>query len=130
MEVDIASNGVLLVVSFDSMCQQGASKCFGFVDFAAHESAIKAVDEMNGKEIGDKQLYCTAEKKVWRPKMDQSFTKLFVKNLQPDVDQEKLRAMFQQFGKTMSAVVIKDREVWNSILKHVESGVFDGYRCV
>ena len=42
---------------------------------------------------------------------------IFVKNLQPDVDQEKLTAMFQQFGTIMSAVVIKDHEVWNSIFE-------------
>ena len=68
--VDVMSDSLLLVVSFDSMCRQGASKCIGFVDFEAHESAITAVDEMNGKEIGDKQLYCgRAELSVRREAM-------------------------------------------------------------
>ena len=32
----------------------GKSKGFGFVSFEDHESAAKAVDDLNGKEIGGK----------------------------------------------------------------------------
>ena len=116
----VVSDILLLVVSFDSMCRQGASKCFGFVDFEAHESAIKAVDEMNSKEIGDKQLYCgRAEKKVRREaeqrrKLDAKRAErqakyqgvnLYVKNLDDEVDDDKLREAFSPYG-TISAVKV------------------------
>ena len=85
-----------------------------------YSNAITATNQVNGMLICDKKVFVGAfvpkqeREKAVDP--DQSFTNMFVKNLQPDVDQEKLSAMFQQFGKIMSAVVMKDEEVWSSIL--------------
>jgi len=105
---------------------EGASKCFGFVDFEAHESAIKAVDEMNGKEIVDKQLYCgRAEKKVRREaeqrrKLDAKRAErqakyqgvnLYVKNLDDEVDDDKLRKEFSPYGTISSAKVMTDAKL-------------------
>ena len=46
---------------------QGRNKKFGFVSFEKHEDAEKCVNELNGKEFGDKKLYCArAQKKAER----------------------------------------------------------------
>jgi polyadenylate-binding protein len=51
-------------------CEQendGKSKGFGFVNFEKAESALKAVSELNNKEIDGKEIYCgRAQKKSER----------------------------------------------------------------
>lgn len=53
-----------------SWCEQdsdGKSKGFGFVNFEQPESAMKAVSELNNKEIDGKDIYCgRAQKKSER----------------------------------------------------------------
>ncbi|KAL1764983.1 polyadenylate-binding protein 1, partial [Sigmodon hispidus] len=45
--------------------ESGKSKGFGFVSFERHKDAQKAVDEINGKELNEKQMYVgQAQKKV------------------------------------------------------------------
>jgi polyadenylate-binding protein len=45
----------------------GSSLGFGFVNFAEHESAMRAVDGMHGAKVGNKALYCCrAQKKAER----------------------------------------------------------------
>ena len=45
--------------------ENGNQKKFGFVSFENHEDAEKCVNEMNGKEYGDRKLYVSrAQKKV------------------------------------------------------------------
>lgn len=103
--------------------EDGTSKCFGFVDFESHEAAVKAVDGMNNKEIGEKTLYCgRAEKKYKREseqrrKMEAARAErnakfqgvnLYVKNLDDNVDDEKLRKEFSAHGTLVSAKVMTD----------------------
>lgn len=40
-----------------AMFEDGKSKGYGFVQFESEESAIAAIDDLNGSTIGDKQLY-------------------------------------------------------------------------
>jgi polyadenylate-binding protein len=40
-----------------AMFEDGKSKGYGFVQFESEESAIAAIDNLNGSTIGDKQLY-------------------------------------------------------------------------
>lgn len=40
-----------------AMFEDGKSKGYGFVQFETEESAIAAIDKLNGSTIGDKQLY-------------------------------------------------------------------------
>ena len=45
--------------------ENGNQKKFGFVSFENHEDAEKCVNELNGKEFGDRKLYVSrAQKKV------------------------------------------------------------------
>ncbi|CAM9188260.1 unnamed protein product, partial [Sphacelaria rigidula] len=56
---------------------EGKSRCFGFVNFEDHESAVKAIENLNGTELpngdGTTQLYCArAQKKSERQRELQS----------------------------------------------------------
>lgn len=99
------------------------SKGFGFVSFEDHEAANLAVEEMNGKEINGKMMYVgRAQKKAERQaELKEKFEKiklermnryqgvnLYVKNLDDNVDDERLRKEFLQFGVITSAKVMCD----------------------
>ncbi|XP_056155474.1 polyadenylate-binding protein 1A-like, partial [Lampris incognitus] len=102
---------------------RGKSKGFGFVNFERHEDAQKAVDDMNGKELDGRQVYVgRAQKKGERQnelmrKFEQmkqvratryQGVNLYVKNLDDDLDDERLRKEFSPFGTIISAKVMTE----------------------
>lgn len=105
--------------------ENGGSKGFGFVNYEKPEDAQKAVDEANGKELSGKTLYVgRAQKKAERQQeLKQKFEQLrqeraakyqgvnlYIKNLDDDIDDEKIRAEFSQFGTITSVKVMRDEK--------------------
>jgi polyadenylate-binding protein len=103
--------------------ESGKSRGFGFVNFINHEHAATAVDELNGKDFKGQDLYVgRAQKKHEREEeLRKSYeaariekaskyqgVNLYVKNLDDDVDDEKLRELFAPFGAITSAKVMRD----------------------
>ncbi|KAJ0138797.1 Polyadenylate-binding protein, cytoplasmic and nuclear, partial [Colletotrichum tanaceti] len=103
--------------------QEGKSRGFGFVNFTTHEAAAKAVDDLNGKDFRGQDLYVgRAQKKHEREEeLRKSYeaarmekankyqgVNLYIKNLDDDVDDEKLRQLFADFGPITSAKVMRD----------------------
>ncbi|CAJ0965359.1 unnamed protein product [Ranitomeya imitator] len=101
----------------------GKSKGFGFVNFKRHEDALKAVEEMNGKDINGRVIYVgRAQKKVERQtelkrkfeqlKLDRitqsQGANLYVKNLDHGIDNERLRKVFSPYGTITSAKVMME----------------------
>ncbi|KAJ6241439.1 polyadenylate-binding protein [Anaeramoeba flamelloides] len=97
------------------------SKGFGFLNFEEHESAVKACDELHKKkEIEGNLLYVKrALSRVERAKKlkeryekryrEKYFKKnLYVKPLESNVNDEKLKQIFQEFGEISSARVMID----------------------
>jgi len=103
---------------------EGKSKGFGFVNFENHEDAQKAVDALNETEQAEgKVLYVArAQKKSEREeelrkqyeqaKLEKlakyQGVNLYVKNLDDDLDDEKLRQEFSVYGVITSAKVMTD----------------------
>ncbi|KAI7898721.1 uncharacterized protein BX663DRAFT_523881 [Cokeromyces recurvatus] len=103
---------------------EGKSKGFGFVNYEKHEDAQKAVDALNETEQADgKILYVArAQKKSEREeelrkqyeqaKLEKlakyQGVNLYVKNLDDDLDDEKLRQEFSVYGVITSAKVMTD----------------------
>ncbi|KAI0390751.1 hypothetical protein F5Y17DRAFT_42919 [Xylariaceae sp. FL0594] len=102
---------------------EGKSRGFGFVNFTTHESAAKAVEELNGKEFHGQDLYVgRAQKKHEREEeLRKSYeaarqekankyqgVNLYIKNLDDEVDDDKLRQMFSEYGPITSAKVMRD----------------------
>lgn len=102
----------------------GSSKGFGFVAYENHQSAESAVEELNGHEVKDGMaLYVgRAQKKSERQlELKKRYeqlkserysltqgTNLYVKNLDDNIDDEKLRKEFESFGTVTSAKVMVD----------------------
>jgi polyadenylate-binding protein len=102
---------------------QGKSRGFGFVNYIKHEAASAAVDTLNDTDFRGQKLYVgRAQKKHEREEelrkqyeaarlekqSKYQGVNLYIKNLNDDVDDEKLRDMFTPFGTITSAKVMRD----------------------
>ena len=102
---------------------QGKSRGFGFVNYIKHEAASAAVDTLNDTDFKGQKLYVgRAQKKHEREEelrkqyeaarlekqSKYQGVNLYIKNLNDDVDDEKLRDMFTPFGSITSAKVMRD----------------------
>jgi polyadenylate-binding protein len=105
--------------------EEGKSKGFGFVNYENFEDAHKAVDNLNETEHNGKTLYVgRAQKKAEREeelrrqyeqaKMEKlakyQGVNLYVKNLDDDVDDEKIRQEFSVYGVITSAKIMRDEK--------------------
>lgn len=103
--------------------QDGKSRGFGFVNFEDHKDAIRAIDELNDKEINGSKIYVgRAQKKRERveelrkqheqARMEKlskyQGVNLFVKNLDDTIDDARLEEEFKPFGGITSAKVMTD----------------------
>lgn len=101
----------------------GTSKGFGFVNYETHEEAQKAVDALHDKDINGHKLFVSrAQKKSEREeelrksyeqaKMEKlskyQGVNLYIKNLEDDFDDDKLRIEFEPFGTVTSCKVMRD----------------------
>ena len=102
---------------------QGSSRGFGFVNFENHEDARKAVEALNDTDFNGRTLYVSrAQKKNEREqelrrqyeqaRMEKlskyQGVNLYVKNLDDDIDDERLRQEFAVYGVITSAKVMRD----------------------
>ncbi|KAE9409675.1 polyadenylate binding protein [Gymnopus androsaceus JB14] len=105
--------------------EEGKSRGFGFVNYENHEEAAKAVEALHDTELNGRKLFVSrAQKKAEREeelrksyeqaKMEKlskyQGVNLYIKNLEDDVDDEKLRAEFEPFGAITSCKVMRDEK--------------------
>ncbi|PPQ87966.1 hypothetical protein CVT25_001045 [Psilocybe cyanescens] len=108
-----------------SVDDEGKSKGFGFVNFDNHEEAQHAVDTLHDTEVNGRKLFVSrAQKKAEREeelrrsyehaKMEKlskyQGVNLYIKNLEDDVDDDKLRTEFEVFGTVTSCKVMRDEK--------------------
>ncbi|KAI0362132.1 polyadenylate binding protein [Trametes cingulata] len=104
---------------------EGKSRGFGFVNFETHEEAQKAVDALHDSEVRGRKLFVArAQKKAEREeelrrsyeqaKMEKMSkyqgVNLYIKNLEDDIDDDRLRQEFEPFGTITSAKVMRDEK--------------------
>jgi polyadenylate-binding protein len=113
---------------------EGQSKGFAFVDFTSHESASKALNELNGKLFEGQgldgqpatfELYVNkAQKKTERLREIKFRTEtakaeqlgkyqgmnLYVKNIDDSITDDQLRELFAPFGTITSARLMREEE--------------------
>ncbi|KAJ6264349.1 nucleolin [Drechslerella dactyloides] len=101
----------------------GASRGFGFVNFANHEAAAAAVEALHDTELKGQTLFVgRAQKKHEREEelrkqyeaariekaSKYQGVNLYVKNLDDEIDDERLRQEFSPYGTITSAKVMRD----------------------
>nr|VWO98649.1 Uncharacterized protein [Ganoderma boninense] len=105
--------------------EEGRSRGFGFVNFDTHEEAQKAVDNLHDSDHKGRKLFVArAQKKAEREeelrksyeqaKMEKvskyQGVNLYIKNLDDEVDDDRLRQEFEPFGSITSAKVMRDEK--------------------
>lgn len=113
-------NIVNLAISKD---ESGGSRGFGFVNFENADDAKRAMEAMNGSQIGSKVLYMArAQKKAEREQilrrqfeekrkeqiLKYKGSNVYVKNIGDDVTEEELQELFRQCGSITSAKLMQD----------------------
>ncbi|KAJ4850853.1 hypothetical protein Tsubulata_032253 [Turnera subulata] len=91
--------------------EEGKSKGFGFVQFETEDSANSAIENLNGANVDDKQIYVgkfVRKSDRVLPSPDAKYTNLYVKNLDPDITEDLLQGKFSKFGKIASLLIAKD----------------------
>ncbi|GMK58422.1 hypothetical protein CspeluHIS016_0504540 [Cutaneotrichosporon spelunceum] len=95
--------------------ENGNSRGFAFVHYETGEAAEAAIKSVNGMLLNDKKVYVGhhVSKKERQSKVEEQrakFTNVFIKNLDPEIDQTGLEDMFKPFGEIVSAALGKDDE--------------------
>ncbi|XP_022144571.1 polyadenylate-binding protein 7 [Momordica charantia] len=109
-----------LVISKD---ENGMSRGFGFINFDNSDDAKRALEALNGSQLGSKIIYIArAQKKSEREqilrrhfeeKRKEQMLKckgsnVYVKNIDDDVTDEELRELFSQCGTITSSKLMRD----------------------
>jgi polyadenylate-binding protein len=105
--------------------EDGKNKGFGFVNYESHEEAQAAVDGLHDMDHRGKKLFVArAQKKAEREdELRRSYEQakleklskyqgvnLYIKNLDDDVDDVKLRAEFEPYGTITSSTIMRDEK--------------------
>ena len=87
----------------------GKSRGFGYIQFESEEAANAAIAQSGTLEFNGKKVeILNHQRKEQRPQQESSFLNLFVQGLPEGTDDDKLRAMFAQYGEIQSAHVHRD----------------------
>lgn len=93
----------------------GVSKGYGFVHYETAEAANNAIKHVNGMLLNDKKVFVGhhISKKDRQSKFEEmkaNFTNIYIKNIDPDVEDDEFRKLFEKFGDITSATLSRDSE--------------------
>jgi polyadenylate-binding protein len=92
--------------------EQSSSRGYGFVHFETNEAADQAIKNVNNMLLNDKKVFVgrfmtRSQRMELYGSANKKFTNVFVKNFGDNVDDQKLKEMFEKYGEITSAVVAK-----------------------
>uniref|UniRef100_A0A8C5EP00 Polyadenylate-binding protein n=1 Tax=Gouania willdenowi TaxID=441366 RepID=A0A8C5EP00_GOUWI len=101
------------ILSCKVVCDENGSKGYGFVHFETHEAAERAIEKMNGMLLNDRKVFVgrfksRKEREAELGARAKEFTNVYIKNFGDEMDDEKLREVFSQYGNAMSIRVMTD----------------------
>ncbi|KAG8343211.1 RNA recognition motif (a k a RRM RBD or RNP domain) Poly adenylate binding protein unique domain [Trypanosoma vivax] len=85
--------------------EKGESRGYARISYEKEESAIEAVQGVNGMTIDDCPITVERYQPHHREEQLKLYTNLYVKNLDPSVGDEKLKEVFSAYGEVTSAKV-------------------------
>lgn len=103
------------ILSCKVSCDMNGSKGYGFVHFETEEAAQRAIEKVDGMLLNDKKVYVgkfisRSERHKQIGERMKNFTNVYIKNFGENLDDDKLREMFEAYGPLKSCVVMKDQE--------------------
>eukprot|EP01121_Diplochlamys_sp_Union-15-3_P002104 TRINITY_DN11825_c0_g1_i1.p1 TRINITY_DN11825_c0_g1~~TRINITY_DN11825_c0_g1_i1.p1 ORF type:complete len:584 (-),score=102.06 TRINITY_DN11825_c0_g1_i1:39-1790(-) len=90
------------------MDENNRSKGYGFIHFETKESADRAIAKLHGMMMGTKKVYVSKfiPNRERLKSKDSSWTNVYVKNIDPDLQNGDLEKLFDKFGPISSAHVM------------------------
>ncbi|CAL1275490.1 unnamed protein product [Larinioides sclopetarius] len=93
--------------------EETGSKGYGFVHFETEEAANNAILKVNGMLLNGRKVFVgkfipRKEREKMLGEKARRFMNVYIKNFGDDLDDEKLREMFEKYGKITSAKVMAD----------------------
>uniref|UniRef100_A0A8C7YTR9 Polyadenylate-binding protein n=1 Tax=Oryzias sinensis TaxID=183150 RepID=A0A8C7YTR9_9TELE len=101
------------ILSCKVVCDENGSKGYGFVHFETHEAAERAIEKMNGMLLNDRKVFVgrfksRKEREAELGARAREFTNVYIKNFGEDMDDEKLKELFGNYGPALSVRVMTD----------------------
>lgn len=99
------------ILSCKIACDDQGSKGYGFVHFETEEAARQAIEKVNGMLLNGKKVYVgrfipRKERIIMMGDKMKRFNNVYVKNFADELDDDKLRELFGEYGKIISAKVM------------------------
>uniref|UniRef100_A0A8C8D7M7 Polyadenylate-binding protein n=1 Tax=Oncorhynchus tshawytscha TaxID=74940 RepID=A0A8C8D7M7_ONCTS len=101
------------ILSCKVVCDENGSKGYAFVHFETQDAADRAIEKMNGMLLNDRKVFVgrfksRKEREAELGAKAKEFTNVYIKNFGHDMNDDKLKEMFDQYGKTLSVRVMAD----------------------
>lgn len=92
--------------------ETGQSKGYGFVHYENEAAAQKAIDKVNNTKINGRDVYVGLfiPRKMRVQAIEQSWTNVYVKDLDPEVTDEQFRALFEEYGHVNSPLIKRNEK--------------------
>lgn len=93
--------------------EESSSKGYGFVHFETEEAANNAIMKVNGMLLNGRKVFVgkfipRKEREKLLGEKARRFMNVYIKNFGDDLDDDKLRELFEKYGKITSAKVMTD----------------------
>ncbi|KAF7653931.1 hypothetical protein LDENG_00076900 [Lucifuga dentata] len=101
------------ILSCKVVCDENGSKGYAFVHFETQDAADRAIEKMNGMLLNDRKVFVgrfksRKEREAELGAKAKEFTNVYIKNFGDDMDDDRLKEMFDKYGKTLSVKVMTD----------------------
>jgi len=92
--------------------ETGQSKGYGFVHYENEKSAKDAIDKVNQTKIGSKEVYVGLfiPRKMRAQATEQSWTNVYVKDLDPEMSDDDFKALFEAYGRVNSPLIKRNEK--------------------
>lgn len=99
------------ILSCKIVSDEHGSRGYGFVHFETEEAARNAIEKVNGMLLNGKKVFVgrfmnRRERLEMMGDKMKKFNNVYIKNFGDEIDDEKLREMFEAYGKIISAKVM------------------------
>jgi len=101
------------ILSCKVVCDENGSKGYAFVHFETQDAADRAIEKMNGMLLNDRKVFVgrfksRKEREAELGAKAKEFTNVYIKNFGDDMNDDRLKEMFDKYGKTLSVKVMTD----------------------
>jgi len=92
--------------------ETGQSKGYGFVHYESEKAAQAAIEKVNNTKINGKEVYVGLfiSRKQRVQAIEQSWTNVYVKDLDPEMTDEEFKALFEKFGHVNSPLIKRNEK--------------------